>query len=95
MRIYYKPESGPRREVRQPPPGSETVDVGGECPACGKPHVVAGRDMRTVNDRVYESDAYCAACDAHTGTLIADPETFFGISEDRAMLEFGRARVYY
>jgi len=74
----------------------ESVRVNVDCPACGEtaPIAVAGTDMhRSDDDLAYESTAVCLKCKRAIGTLRAEPNTVFGISEDERVLH-GSWRVY-
>lgn len=95
MKLTFRPLQGPARAFAAPPAGSSAADVGGACPHCGTmPLRARGVGPQILGDRRYESAAHCADCDAHVGTLVATPATLFGIREDRAVIEHGRARIY-
>jgi hypothetical protein len=98
MRVIFTPEGGAGIEIPTPQDGSPTAAVPGPCPACGvgtSEFVVRGEQCRVADDdRAYESIARAVCCAAVVGVLRAEPGTLFGISEDRAVLKFGRARVY-
>ncbi len=93
MKIFLEPpDRAARRDVVEV---LETHAVfSGECPACrASPFRVSGRDRRVVDDREYRSDGSCLDCGASAGTIVAQPQTLFGIAEDERVL-YGRCRVY-
>ena len=68
---------------------------GATCPACKAALVVRGTGKRPgTDDRSYEANAVSVCCESDVGLIVADVDTIFGVREDRAVLEFGRARVY-
>jgi len=75
--------------------GADHAVAEGACPHCGsETFKVQGTNMHpSQDDRAYEADAKCAACDLYVGTLRAEMNTLFGVREDRAVLN-GRCRVY-
>ncbi len=96
MRVIFIPEGGAGAEIPTPPESSPTAAIPGPCPACGAgDFAVRGEQCRVADDdRAYESTARAVCCAAIVGVLRAEPGTIFGIAEDRAVLGFGRARVY-
>lgn len=66
----------------------------GKCPHCGaETFKVQGTGKRpSQDDRAYEADARCAACDLYVGVLRAEVSTLFGVREDEAVMR--RCRVY-
>src|SRR5688572_27063226 len=108
MRIFLLPGDSVRRDgpvriaCRLPHPDASHVlakPVGpwaARCPLCQFPGPVAlaGRGQRDSADgRAYECDASTLCCRRPVGVLRAEPDTLFGVAEDRAVLA-GRARVY-
>jgi hypothetical protein len=72
-----------------------TVEGEPPCPECGaKVWGVQGSGSRpSADDRAYEADGYATCCKARVGTIRFEPDTLFGVREDRAVLQ-GRCRVY-
>ena len=64
--------------------------------ACKGTHMrIQGRGPRiAADDRAYVAEAYTECCNRHVGTMRYEPDTIFGIREDEAVLNNGRARVY-
>jgi hypothetical protein len=46
------------------------------------------------DDRAYEADGFCVGCGEAVGLIRAEVSTIFGLHEDAAVLQHGRARVY-
>lgn len=78
------------------PDATSAIVLEAVCPKCGSSEwYVKGTGKRPgLDDRSYEADAVAMCCGARVGTIRAAVETIFGVREDRAVLEFGRARVY-
>ena len=73
---------------------AEYAEFSGVANCCGcKPFNVFGRSRHIVDDREYHAEAFCTSCSAAVGTIIAKPDTIFGIEEDDRVLN-GRCRVY-
>lgn len=79
-----------------PADGQPFAIAAGACPGCSAtPFRVRGlKRRRDQNDRDYVADAVCCDCAAPVGLLRARMDTFFGLAEDEAVLEYGRGRVY-
>lgn len=88
-----------RREVH-PLPNNPAIGVAdGACPGCGgAPFLVQGSDLRistrVAPEQLYQSNGRSRCCGEAVGYLYAEASTIFGLEEDRAVLKFGRARVY-
>jgi hypothetical protein len=97
MTRFFLLTPAPARVAIEPP---KTIGAPGEadcpCPSCGSPaplRVRGNAPHLTADDRAIEAPAVTDCCGATVGTLRAEPETLFGVREDRAVLE-GRPRVY-
>jgi len=67
----------------------------GECPGCGcSPFFVAGSGAEQLDAGRTRANGRCLSCADPVGYIYAEPDTIFGAEEDRAVLSFGRARVY-
>jgi len=66
-----------------------------DCPRCKSeaPLRVVGRNNHIVDDRAWEADGVAVCCGGELGRIRYEPDTIFGIEEDRAVLN-GRPRVY-
>jgi hypothetical protein len=67
----------------------------GACPHCkAEPFKVAGARRRiSSDDRAYEADGGCIACEKFVGILRQETNTLFGLREDEAMSRLG-IRIY-
>jgi hypothetical protein len=72
-----------------------TAEADGACPGCNAvPFLVVGGGMQNIDDRTVRANGRCQSCGDAVGYIYAERATIFGAEEDRAVLEFGRARVY-
>ncbi len=99
MKIWLLPntDDSKRLACTHPESGAQFVIVADvACHLCGfLPFTVAGGDPYPSNDdRAYEARAECLACKATVGTLRAEVSTIFGVTEDMAVMDHGRCRVY-
>lgn len=84
-----------RVEKRRIKPGGHIGTADGECPGCGvTPFLVQGSDRRIYDREIIIANGRCKDCGDAVGFIYARTDTLFGLEEDRAVLEFGRARVY-
>lgn len=84
-----------RREVRALADNTAIGLAEGECPGCGAvPFHVQGGNMRIKDFETYIANGYSRCCGDRVGFITAKADTLFGLEEDRAVLQFGRARVY-
>ena len=91
MRIWLEIQRSTGIDRRDVKPLGKVGEAAGECPGCGAaPFLVVGSDHRT-----FVANGRCKACNDPVGYLYARGDTLFGLEEDRAVLEFGRGRVYY
>lgn len=86
-----------RRDVTPHPDSSSVGIVTGACPGCGvtpfllhasSPHIATGKPD------TLQGNGYAKCCGDPVGYVYAKKSTLFGLEEDRAILEFGRARIY-
>lgn len=87
-----------------PPPGYDSLAVEGHTCECVDPDTGELRQLAVhlprphvgEDDRSYVGDAVCPwpDCRRVVGRMVVEVDTFFGLEEDRAVLEFGRCRVY-
>ena len=77
-------------------PGDGAGTAEGACPGCGtEPFLVRGGNMtRLPDDRTYRAGGRCVSCNDPVGYIYWRTNTIFGLEEDEAVLEHGRARVY-
>lgn len=94
MKIEVVLDGGKRVKAALPNPKCAWVETKVECPSGGHYLDVRSDERRHVDNRRYEGRAYCMACKKEVGTLVVTPSTIFGLEEDEAVLERGRARVY-
>jgi hypothetical protein len=95
VRIALEIQRHSGNETRRVTPGDGCGVVDGACPGCGaEPFRVLGCEIEPLSARGFCSGGVSACCRQNVGYLRAEPETIFGTEEDRAVLEFGRARVY-
>lgn len=81
-----------KREIE---PSAIHGEAEGRCPGCGSlPFLVAGIGVESMGGGVFRAGGKCVGCDDSVGYIFAKEETLFGTEEDRAVLEFGRGRVY-
>jgi hypothetical protein len=87
--------AGEPRGCQVPFEGCRHVVATGPCPECGvAPFRVRGTGIRpSADDRAWEADAHCLACQKMVGILRVEADTIFGVREDEAVLS-GRCRVY-
>ena len=86
---------GDTRTVTTPFDGADHGVASGACPHCkATPFKVAGAGKRiAADDRAYEADGGCLACNRHVGLLRAEVNTLFGVREDEAVGRLG-VRIY-
>lgn len=86
---------GVRHTIKTPFDGADHALATIPCPHCGVAAMgVQGSGMRpSEDDRAWEADGHCASCKKRVGLIRAEPDTLFGVREDRAVLN-GRCRVY-
>lgn len=83
-----------RRDVTPLPEGKLGL-ADGQCPGCGaEPFHVQGSDLESLSADTFRANGRAACCGDAVGYLYARRDTLFGAEEDRAMLTFGRPRVY-
>jgi hypothetical protein len=81
-----------RRDIK---PENDVGVAEGACPGCGaNPFLVQGHGIEAVGGGVYRAGGTAKCCGDSVGYLYAEEQTIFGAEEDRAVIEFGRARVY-
>lgn len=81
-------------ETRAVTPGDLFGTAEGRCPGCGsEPFHVVGTEIEKSEAGIV-AGGVSVCCRQNVGYLYAEPETLFGTEEDRAVLSFGRARVY-
>ena len=67
----------------------------GACPGCNAEPFVLKLSGKHIHDRdTLRLNGWCAKCGDAVGYCFQRVSTIFGLEEDRAVLEFGRARVY-
>lgn len=65
------------------------------CPSCGASDArVRGTGIRDRTHDTYVAAARCLECGSEVGDLRCKMDTIFGLSEDEAVLSYGRGRVY-
>lgn len=80
------------REIRKL---NDAQAADGACPGCGvEPFILKLSGKHIHGHDVLRYNGRCAACGDAVGYCYRRVETIFGLEEDRAVLEFGRARVY-
>lgn len=96
MRLTLKYEGKTHTLRLEEPDSPRALVVDAVCPMCGAVEwYVQGRGKRPgLDDRSYDADAVSVCCGARAGTIRAGVDTIFGVTEDRNVLEMGRARVY-
>jgi len=96
LEIQFRDRSE-EHEVRADPDNNQVGVVNRACPGCAafpllihasSPVIAVGRPG------VIQGNGYTRCCGDAVGYVYAKRETLFGLEEDRAVLEFGRARVY-
>jgi hypothetical protein len=93
VRLEIQRQSG--IDVRSVTPDGGAGIAEGACPGCNvRPFHVVGGGMRNIDDRTVRANGRCQSCGDAVGYIYAERATVFGAEEDRAVLEFGRARVY-
>jgi len=82
-------------DERRVDPGEIFGIAEGLCPGCGTtPFRVQGLGLEGDAEHGYRAGGVSVCCQQNVGWIYAVPETLFGSEEDRAVLSFGRARVY-
>jgi hypothetical protein len=80
-----------RRDIT---PANDVGIADGTCPGCGAtPFLVQGHGIEATGG-LYRAAGTAKCCGDSVGYLYAEEQTIFGAEEDRAVLSFGRARVY-
>lgn len=89
-------ESGTdRRDVVPHPETSELGVAAGSCPGCGAEPFLLRASAPEIYDRsTLRGNGHAECCGDAVGFVYAVRDTLFGLEEDRAMLQWGRARVY-
>ena len=93
--ILVRPD-GQRWPLSLPTPEANWLRADGHtCPDCGASSLeVRGVHQRdAADDHAVEADARAKCCAATVGTLRYEPDTLFGMTEDRAVLH-GPWRVF-
>lgn len=81
-----------RRAIRKL---DDALAADGKCPGCGAQPFVLRLSGEHIHDRdTLRFNGRCAKCGDPVGYCYRRVETIFGLEEDRAVLAFGRARVY-
>lgn len=93
-------DDSPNRSCKEPFPGAKYALAEGRCPKCDitglieKSFAVAGHGKRpSADDRAWEADASCLACNQHVGVLRIETNTLFGVREDERVSRLG-IRIY-
>ncbi len=69
--------------------------VEGICPGCSAdPFIIKATRPEIYDDTRSRSQSRSVCCNEAVGYVYTTRSTIFGAEEDRAVLEFGRARVY-
>lgn len=75
--------------------GSKVGVADGSCPGCAAmPFLIKAAGSHIHDHETLRFGGVCAACEDNVGWIYLKLDTIFGAEEDRAVLEFGRARVY-
>jgi hypothetical protein len=75
--------------------GSLVATADGACPGCSAMPFLVKASGSHIHDRdTLRFGGVCAGCGDNVGWIYLTLDTIFGSEEDRAVLEFGRARVY-
>lgn len=82
------------RRCKLPHPDAPSVSAPGLCPGCQcRTLVVHGvNSRRTDDDRGYVGDAVAECCGRTIGQLRVYVDTIFGVSADRELYEYARAK---
>ena len=83
-----------RRDIK---PGNDVGIADGACPGCGtEPFIVLGHGSEHVRRGLLRAAGTSKCCGDPVGYIYAQEsdDTIFGAEEDRALISFGRARVY-
>lgn len=86
-----------RHEVRPDPDNSELGIVDRGCPGCTAYPLVVRASSPTIaagHPDAIRGNGHARCCGDPVGYVYAKRDTLFGLEEDRAVLSFGRARVY-
>ena len=95
MKIFLLINDEKRRKAKLPHPEADHAVVEGACPKCkAETFGVQGSGRHaSKDDRAWEAEGYCTACDQHAYAIRAEIGTLFAAREDEATPRYG-CKIY-
>ena len=88
--------TGVEKRCVDPHPNNRQIGVvEGPCPGCGSvPFLIQASSPEIYDRSTLRANGHAKCCGDAVGFVFVPKDTLFGLEEDRAVLVFGRARVY-